>query len=278
VVSRAERLVRAVLPGSVRHAIKVPVRAVERRLLVGDRLECPICGGRFRRFLPRYGHPDQQCPACHSLVRHRAMWLYLVRDVRIEERSMRILHLAPEVGIAKRIRATGADYVNGDIDAALASERIDVTAIPYPDRSFDLVICSHVLEHVPDDRTAIAELARVVRSDGLALIVVPIKRPDTIEFRDPSPTPAMPDGYLRTGRHGHVREIGADYIARLADGGFHVDAVDGASTLSPAERARYAIWPGETFFVCRVRQVAAPGQDSDLAQPTAAAANEAMSG
>jgi SAM-dependent methyltransferase len=272
VASRVEHVVHAVLPGSVRRALKVPIRAFERRILVGDRIECPICGGHFRRFMSRHGHPDQQCPACSSLVRHRAMWLFLVRETQIEERPTRILHFAPEPGISRRIRDTGADYVSADIDAALGSERIDVTAIPYPAGSFDVVICSHVLEHVPDDRTAIAELARVVRIGGMALIVVPIKRQDTLEFLDPSPHPAMPDGYLRRGHHGHVREIGADYAERLAAAGFQVDVVDYASALTAAERARYAIGPGETFFVCR-----RPEPTADL-QPAAAAANEVMSG
>lgn len=248
-----EKLAHRVLPGRVRRALKMPLRKAERRILVGDRLSCPICGGHFRRFMSRYGHPDQQCPACHSLVRHRSLWLFLVRVVRIEERSLRILHFAPERGIAARIRARGSDYVTGDLDAALASERIDVTAIPYPDASFDLVICSHVLEHVPDDRAGIAEIARVVRPDGLALVIVPIKTDRTVEFRDP----ANPAGHVRRGAHGHVRQIGADYADRLRAAGFDVEPVDYADRLAPEERARFAIQSGELFFVCRKARVPA---------------------
>jgi SAM-dependent methyltransferase len=198
------------------------------------------------------------------------MWLFLAREVGIEERRLRILHFAPERGIAKRIRATGADYVTGDIDAALASERIDVTSIPYPDASFDVVICSHVLEHVPDDRRAIAELARVVRPDGMALVVVPIKRVTTVEYLDPSPQPLYADGYLRSGAHGHVREVGSDYIDRLSAAGLQVEPLDYAASLTPEERATHAIEQGEWFFVCR---------PSVADQPrTAAAAKVAIEG
>jgi SAM-dependent methyltransferase len=203
--------------------------------------------------MSRYGHPDQQCPGCHSLVRHRSLWLFLARVVGIEDRSLRILHFAPERGIAARIRATGSDYVTGDLDASLASERIDVTAIPYPDASFDLVICSHVLEHVPDDRAGIAEIARVVRPDGLALVIVPIKTDRTVEFRDP----ADPGGRVRRGAHGHVRQIGADYADRLCAGGFEVEPIDYADRLAREERARFAIESGELFFVCRKGQASA---------------------
>ena len=49
----------------------------------------------------------------------------------------------------------------------------DLTAIPFPDKSFNVVLCSHVLEHVPDDVKAIREMRRVVKDDGWALINVP---------------------------------------------------------------------------------------------------------
>jgi SAM-dependent methyltransferase len=248
--SRIETLAHVAIPGSVRRVLKSPIRAFERRLLGGDRITCPVCDGHFRRLMSRHGHPNRQCPSCHSLVRHRAMWLFLRDRLGIQERRLRVLHFAPERGIAARIRATGADHVTGDIDAALASERIDITAIPYPEASFDLVICSHVLEHVPDDRTAIAEIRRVLRPGGQALIVVPIKLERTEEFRDPAPTPAHPDGYLRRGPHGHVRKIGADYPDRLRDAGLRVEVIDYADELSADERARYAIEPGEIFYLC----------------------------
>jgi len=253
-----ERVAHRVLPGRIRRALKGPVRAAERRLLAGDRLTCPICEGRFRRFMSRYGLPDRQCPACHSLVRHRALWLYLERVVRIADRPMRILHFAPEPGIARRIAATGAEYVAGDVDPRPGVARIDVTAIPFPDASFDLVICSHVLEHVPDDRRAIRELARVLRPDGTALIVLPIKRGPTEEFVEPrmhadhDEQPGHEVGHRRTRGHGHVRRIGEDYVDRLRAEGFDVvTTVDVAARVNETDRARFAIEPGEPIFVCR---------------------------
>jgi SAM-dependent methyltransferase len=179
------------------------------------------------------------------------LWLYLRDELSIGDRPTRLLHLAPERGIERRLRELSmVDYTCGDIDAALAEERVDVVRMPFEDASFDIVLCSHVLEHVPDDRTAIAEIRRVLRPGGRAIIIVPVKIERTEEFLDPSPRPAHPDGYRRIGPHGHVRMIGADYPDRLREGGFSVETVDHASTLAVADRVRYGLVPGQPLFVC----------------------------
>jgi len=253
-----EHVVRSVLPDPARRAIKTTVRSIQRRTHAGDGVVCPVCDGQFRAFLPRYGRPNRQCPACHSLVRHRSLWLFLRDRLAIGDGPRRVLHFAPERGIATRIGALSSiDYTTADIDAALASERVDITAMPYLDASFDVVICSHVLEHVPDDRTAIAEMHRVLKPGGQAIVVVPIKTGLTEEFLDPSSTPAFADGYRRSGGHGHVRRIGADYTDRLRASGFDVEVVDYVAELSDDDRERYALEPGEVFFRCTRADTAA---------------------
>ncbi len=282
-----ERLLHRILPGRLRRALKGPWRGAQQWLLTGDRVTCPICGGHYRRLLPRHGRPDQQCPGCSSLVRHRALWLYLERVLDIGRRPMRILHVAPEPGISRRILASGADYVAGDIDPMPGFRRIDVTDIAFPDGSFDLVICSHVLEHVPDDRRAIREIDRVLRADGTALIVVPVKDGPTIEFLasdgDPGHAPRSdpaaegadgPAAHRRVGDHGHVRQVGTDYVDRLRDANLEVEVVDYATTLSSAERDRFAIEPGEPIFVCHHRA----GRDTRREAALATAAEHSPAG
>jgi SAM-dependent methyltransferase len=228
------------------------MRAFQARTNAGDTVTCPVCDGHFSSFLVRHTTPNARCPGCGSLIRHRLLWLYLSREIRIGDRPTRLLHLAPERGIERRLRELPAvDYVGADIDARLATERVDVVRMPYADASFDLVLCSHVLEHVPDDRSAIGEIRRVLRPDGTAIIIVPIKVDRTEEFMDPSPAPAHPDGYRRIGPHGHVRLIGADYSERLREGGFDVETVDYSASFSDADRVRFGLIPGQPIFVSR---------------------------
>ncbi len=276
----AYRLNRALVPTRCRRMLKAGARAIQTRTHAGDNVTCPVCDGHFSSFTKRHTTPNARCPGCGSLIRHRLLWLYLSRQISVGDRRTRLLHLAPERGLERRLRELPlVDYTSADIDAHLAAERVDVVHMPYPDEAFDLVLCSHVLEHVPDDRAAIAEIYRVLRPGGTAIIVVPIKVDRTEEFVDPSPSPTHADGYRRVGPHGHVRLIGADYAARLEVGGLHVATVDYAASFSDADRIRFGLVPGQPFFVCTRPVVAIPAQtdpttvtaapDHDLSMVTA---------
>lgn len=60
---------------------------------------------------------------------------------------------------------------------------MDITDIQYSDQSFDVIYCSHVLEHIHDDMKAMAEFFRVLRNGGWAILLVPIRADRT--FEDP---------------------------------------------------------------------------------------------
>jgi predicted SAM-dependent methyltransferase len=109
--------------------------------------------------------------------------------------------------------------------------RMDIMDIRYPDQHFDVIYCSHVLEHVEDDRKAMREFHRVLRSDGWAILLVPITARET--FEDPSIT--TPEERLKTfGQEDHVRRYGPDYADRLRDAGFRVE-VTRAGDLVPGD-------------------------------------------
>jgi predicted SAM-dependent methyltransferase len=96
---------------------------------------------------------------------------------------------------------------------------MDITEIPYEDQTFDVIYCSHVLEHVPDDRRAMREFFRVLRDDGWAVLLVPVEGAVTVE--DPSVT--APEERRRLyGQEDHVRMYGLDYAGRLREAGFQV--------------------------------------------------------
>lgn len=214
-------------------------------LYTGRRLECPVCGGRFRRMRHGRGRRDVQCPRCGSYERVRALWLFLRDESGLASSPGRILHFAPEPGIAKALAALpGVEYLSADLTPGVAMEVVDITAIPHPAESFDAVVCSHVLEHVPDDRRAMAELFRALRPGGTAYLMQPVdfERAETYE------DPAIVDPAERErafGQFNHVRVYGRDIVERLRDAGFEVSERRYTEELDPAMRARYALQDGD---------------------------------
>jgi SAM-dependent methyltransferase len=243
--SLAHRILRAPVPVRYRPVVRVWEHRLTWRLYAGDTVACPCCEGSFRGFR-QYAH-ELQCPRCGSLGRHRLLWLYLTRETTIVDRPTRVLHVAPEFALQRRLtRLPSVTYVSGDLTSALAGMRLDVCELPFADASFDLVLCSHVLEHVVDDRRAIAEIARVLDPGGTAIVLVPIgDRASTIDGRE-----SVEDAVGRRVRYGHVRSYGRDYVDRLAAAGLEVDARGYARELEPRLLRRYGIEPGERLYVC----------------------------
>jgi SAM-dependent methyltransferase len=200
-------------------------------LYAGGSVECPCCDRRFRRFIPRHG-VDSICPGCLGLQRHRLLALYLLRESDIGSEKLSVLHIAPEEGLQEKLaRVAGRRYVTLDSsDSARVSVQGDVTAMPLPPDSFDLVICSHVLEHVPDDASAIREFFRVLRPGGSALLPHPVHEDMPATFEDPAIV-APRDRLHAFGATDHVRVYGRDFSDRVRAAGFEVSRVDYLATL-----------------------------------------------
>ncbi len=211
----------------------------------GRRLECPVCGGRFRRMRHGRGRRDVQCPRCGSYERVRALWLFLRDQTDLSTGSHRVLHFAPEPSIAAAIEAMpGVEYLSADIEPGVAMEVVDITAIPHAEGSFDAVICSHVLEHVPDDGRAMREVFRVLSPGGRAYFMQPVDFERAETYEDPSIV--TPEERLRAfNQHNHVRVYGRDIRERLASAGFEVTERRYTEELDPADRARYALQDGD---------------------------------
>ncbi len=218
---------------------------IERRLpwhllYRGDRLECPCCGGRFRGFRSRSGRPDARCPGCNSYERHRVLWLWLRDRGGVLGARLDLLHIAPEPVFEQRLREQpGLRYVAGALFPEGEQVRVDLTEIPFPDGSFDLVLCNHVLDEIPDDRAAIAEVCRVLRPGGRFVTQTPVDTKRETTFEDPSLSPAKRREVFQTADD--VRIYGRDFAARLAEPGFHVEMVDYPAELDAATVARHAL-------------------------------------
>jgi SAM-dependent methyltransferase len=227
--------------------------AVRRRLTRlrhrGSGVECPCCGRAFRAFAPDWNRPDAICSGCGAHERHRALAIYLRERTELGERPLRLLHFAPEHALDQVLdRLPELERVTADLEPG-ADLRIDITQIALDDASFDAIICSHVLEHVEDDRAAMRELHRVLRPGGFALVLVPLdlERPATLE--DPSVTTAA-ERVAAYWQDDHVRLYGMDIADRLADAGFNV-IVERLADELPAERVkRYGLVQGDVIFRC----------------------------
>ena len=188
----------------------------------------------LRKSLGINPRPDARCPFCRSLERHRlAIIFFREKSNLFDGQSKDFLHVAPE-RVFKRMfsRAIGSGYLTADLMAEGVMEKMDITDIQHPDESFNIIYCSHVLEHVPDDRKAMSEFFRVLRPSGWAVLNVPITT--DVTYEDPSITD--PEERERLfGQYDHVRRYGSDYKDRLEEAGFHVSVFSPRDFLSPAE-------------------------------------------
>lgn len=221
----------------------------------GSRYACPCCGGRFRSLLRagRRRRPNARCPRCGSYERHRLLWLFLERRSELFRRPLRVLHVAPEPVFRTALRAVhGSGYVTGDLASPLADVRLDVARLPFASGRFDAVLCNHVLEHVRDDRAALAELHRVLRPGGVAVLQHPVKRSLAVTLEDPAVR--SPEARRRLyGQADHVRRYGRDFDDRVRAAGFSLDPVDYAAELGPEAVERHALRTGEPIPYCARR-------------------------
>lgn len=208
--------------------------------------ECNICGysGNFLSI----GNPltrDAQCPNpdCRSQARHRLLHLFLTANEENALADLRILHIAPEPSVSLLAQA-GSLYVTTDLAGKKPHCRMDLTRMGARTATFDLVVCNHVLEHIEDDRSALAEIYRVLRPGGYAILTVPIVEgwERTYENRAIQ-TPQ--ERALHFGQSDHVRCYGRDFDTRVEEAGFAMQQF----LAEPAEVVRFGLTPGEKVFI-----------------------------
>jgi len=128
--------------------------------------------------------------------------------------------------------------------------KMDIHAIPFSENTFDVIFCNHVLEHVKDDIQAVREMHRVLKPGGWAILQSPLTTGLQETFEDPSIT----DPHERErifGQSDHVRNYGADYGKRLAQGGFQVIEDTFAMQIPRGKTLRYALPKQEIIYFCK---------------------------
>ncbi len=214
----------------------------------------PIDGKTFRSFLP-YGYKKQRdnvlSPSTLSLERHRLLWLYLQRETDFFSAPHKLLHVAPEQSFFKRFRSLpNLEYTSTDLHSPLATVKADICDLPFENDCFDVILCNHVLEHIPDDTQAMKELYRVMKPGGWGIFQIPQDIYREVTFEDDSIT----DKAERTrifGQYDHVRIYGMDYFDRLEEVGFKAEGIDYTADFIPEDITRYGLAEGELIPLVR---------------------------
>jgi SAM-dependent methyltransferase len=190
---------------------------------------------------PRF---DALCPRCGALERHR-LFVLACESLGLLATKKEVLHFAPEPVIGAFVKPRAARYVTADITGDGIDRVENIEATSFPDATFDMVIASHVFEHV-DDRKAIPEMKRIIRPSGVLVCLIPIVEGWATSYENPSiVTPRERE--LHFGQNDHVRFYGRDFRDRLAAAGFLVTEYTGDGSLA----ARCGLLRGETVFVAR---------------------------
>jgi SAM-dependent methyltransferase len=238
--------------GTVFEALPYRGQTLSRRLrYFGLRRYCPVCASWSSGFAP-FGFPVRQnarCKICGALERHRMLWHYLRRVAGLKQGGQkRLLHFAPVPVLRDKFEALPTvTYLTADRYDPHVNARLDITRLPIADNSVDIVICSHVLEHIPDDRCAMSEIGRILTADGQALFMVPFTRSLTLEALDADPQ----ERERLFNNPYHVRDYGWDLLLRLAESGFEVAVVHPYDVLTPLQVALFAPLKTDYIFVGR---------------------------
>lgn len=234
--------------------LKKRARALQTQLkLINARHYCPVCESRVISFLrlpefyrenyQKYGFPFKTneaetcnemaylCPWCGASDRDRLYALFIADYIaKLESPTpVHIVDFAPSEPLSAFIRRVVESsrkdirYRTADLLAENVDDQVDIADLrSYESEHFTFFICSHVLEHVPDDRKALRELHRILKPGGKGILMVPIIL--TIDQIDEDPR-VTDEGerWRRFGQNDHVRLYSkSGFLERVREAGFAV--------------------------------------------------------
>ncbi len=203
-------------------------------------MQCPCCGWEGPAFVSlsnwRAVQHNSRCPNCDSRSRHRGLTILLPRLLAAMPDGQALV-FAPEAALLALVRQHAragvetTDYLMEDVD----HPGEDIQRLTFPDAHYGALMCNHVLEHIPDDRAALAECARVLMPGGVAVFTIPGDYDQTATRYFDLPDP-----------NGHLRHYGLDVLEKMRAVFSRVEAVD----MSLGTNPRQHIHPGDMAFVC----------------------------
>ena len=247
------KLILNTIPRPILIRLSYIARPILAFFLKGDKFKDPIDGRSFKMFLP-YGYEKQRnnvlSPSTLSLERHRLLWLYLQNETDFFTSNKKVLHFAPEQAFYKLFRnQKNLDYTTTDLLSPLADVKADICNLPFADNEYDVILCNHVLEHIPDDTKAMKELFRVLKPSGMAILQIPQDLNRATTFADDSIVDQKERAKI-FGQYDHVRIYGRDYFDKLRSIGFQVIEEDYTSKIKPELVEKYCLAKGEIIPIC----------------------------
>ena len=220
------------------------ITPILRIIFRGKKYTDPIDDSNYSKFLS-YGYKTVRknalCPGTLSLERHRLLWLYLDRETNFLSSNLKVLHVAPEQVFYKKFKKLkNWEYFTFDLNSPIADIKGDLISTNFKDEYFDLIICNHVLEHIEDDKSALDEMYRILKYNGISILQVPInvKRENT--FEDLSiKSKIQREKYF--GQYDHVREYGLDFKDRVEHAGFKVEMINYSKKISQDLVIKYGL-------------------------------------
>lgn len=245
------------------------LRALAYRFLWPHSHYCSLCNRAIYRFLPyRHGSASIpplmhavgaigsdidhfECPWCGCHDRERHLFLYMTAFGMLPDMSGKnVLHFAPEKRLSQRIHAAGSTrYVKCDLfPQASDVVRVNMLDIQFKDDTFDLLIANHVMEHVADDQRALAEIARVLKPGGDAILQNPFssKLHHTWSDSGIDSDEARLQAY---GQEDHVRLYGLDIFERFEQTGMKSAVKLHRELLGGINGNKFGINEEEPFFL-----------------------------
>lgn len=240
------------MPPSIRQSLAA-LRQRAKKLMKGpgQSCYCPVCDSVIEEFLPLSPYYRQQwklhgfdvdslqpetinekqysCPRCGASDRDRLYALFLKERMARPDTTFRMIDFAPAEALRKFItRSFNINYRTADLFMPDVDDKVDLTDMPiYETGSVDAFICSHILEHIPEDRRAISELYRILKPGGWGILMAPICLGLEEIDEDPAKRVTEKDRWKHFGQDDHVRLYSkSGFLSRISDAGFKIRALD----------------------------------------------------
>jgi SAM-dependent methyltransferase len=165
--------------------------------------------------------------------------------------DVEVLEIAPKACLRPHVVRRGWKYLSSDLSDPAAMLHADLRKMPVESDRFDAIACFHVMEHISDDIPAFREIGRMLKSDGFAVICVPLGGSSTLEGAPKSEWARL------YGQYDHVRLYGMDIVERMRSANLAVTTIDSLRYFSPSEIDRRGLRGDDRFLFVVRKQLAA---------------------